>query len=86
MFGPPNIVTRRDGRDMWVYDKVSSHQAQAAFGIGGGGGGFGGGGAGGGLVGFGASGSASSEVTVMLIIYYDENDVVQDYQISSTKF
>lgn len=86
IFGPPNIVTRRDGLEMWVYDKVSSRQTRSAFGIGGGGGGAGSGGAGGGLVGGGLSASTRSETTVMLIVYYDANDVVSDYKITQTKF
>ena len=86
VFGPPNIVTRRDGTEMWIYDKVSSRQTAGVFGIGGGGGGLGSGGAGGGLIGGGLSSSTRSETTVMLIIYYDENDIVKDYKITQTKF
>lgn len=86
VFGPPNIVTFRDGGEMWVYDKVSSHQANTAFGIGGMGGGIATAGAGGGLIGFGASGSSRSETTVMLIVYYDRNDVVSDFKFTQTKF
>ncbi len=86
VFGPPNIVTFRDGGEMWVYDKVSSHQANSAFAIGGMGGGIATAGAGGGLIGFGASGSSRSETTVMLIVYYDQNDVVADYKFTQTKF
>ena len=82
VFGPPNIVTRRDGTEMWIYDKVSSRQTASVFGIGGGGGG----GSGGGLIGGGLSGSTRSETTVMLIVYYDENDIVKDYKITQTKF
>ena len=85
VFGPPNIVTRRDGTEMWIYDKVSSRQTASVFGIGGGGG-LGSGGAGGGLIGGGLSSSTRSETTVMLIVYYDENDIVKDYKITQTKF
>lgn len=86
VFGPPNIVTRRDGTEMWIYDKVSSKQTGGAFGIGGGGAGAGNGGVGGGLLGAGATSSTRSETTVMLIIYFDENDIVRDYRITQTKF
>ncbi len=86
IFGPPNIVTRRDGNEMWIYDKVSSKQTSGAFGIGGGGGAAGSGGAGGGLLGAGATSSTRSETTVMLIVYFDANDVVKDYRITQTKF
>ena len=82
VFGTPNVLTRQDGLEMWVYDKVSSRQTNAVFGIGGGGAG----GGGGGLLGGGLASSSRSETTVMLIIYFDENDVVQDYKITQTKF
>jgi outer membrane protein assembly factor BamE (lipoprotein component of BamABCDE complex) len=86
VFGPPNIVTRREGADMWVYDKVSSQTANNAFGLGAAWAGAGG--SGGGIVG-GAGGRATttrSETTVMLIVYFDPNDVVSDYKITQTKF
>ncbi len=86
VFGTPNIITRKHGTEMWVYDKVSSRQTSAAFGIGGLGGGAGSGGFGGGGLAGGVGSSERSETTVMLIIYYDENDVVRDYKISQTKF
>jgi outer membrane protein assembly factor BamE (lipoprotein component of BamABCDE complex) len=84
VFGTPNIITRKDGGEMWVYDKISSRTTSAAFGIGGlggGGGGFGGGGLAGGV-----GSTERSETTVMLIIYFDQNDIVRDYKISQTKF
>ena len=86
VFGTPNIITRKDGGEMWVYDKVSSRTTSAAFGGGGFGGGFGSGGAGGGLLSGGVASTERSETTVMLIVYFDENDVVRDYKISQTKF
>jgi len=81
-FGTPNIVTRRDGGEMWVYDKVSSSNSSGLLGLGGLG--FGGGG-GGGLFG-GLSSHTRSEKTVMLIVYFDLNDIVLDYKITQTKF
>jgi len=85
-FGTPNIITRKDGGEMWVYDKVSSKTTSAAFGIGGLGGGAGSGGFGGGGLGGGVGSTERSETTVMLIVYFDENDLVRDYKISQTKF
>jgi outer membrane protein assembly factor BamE (lipoprotein component of BamABCDE complex) len=85
-FGSPNIITQKDGGEMWVYDKVSSKQTSAAFGGGGLGGGFGSSGAGGGGLGGGVSSSERSETTVMLIVYFDKNDIVRDYKMSQTKF
>ena len=84
IFGTPNIITMRDGYEMWVYDKVSSRQTRSAFGAAGGGGGWGGSGAGG--LGGGVGSSTRSETTVMLIIYFGEGDVVSDYKITQTKF
>lgn len=86
IFGTPNVITTRDRGEMWVYDKVSSETASAVFGIGGLGGGFGQTGAGGGALGLGLASARRSETTVMLIIYFDENDVVRDYRITQTKF
>lgn len=85
-FGTPNIITRKDGGEMWVYDKVSSKTTNAAFGIGGVGGGAGSSGFGGGGLAGGVGSSERSETTVMLIVYFDGNDVVRDYKISQTKF
>jgi outer membrane protein assembly factor BamE (lipoprotein component of BamABCDE complex) len=86
IFGTPNVITRKDGGEMWVYDKVSSKTTSAAFGAGGLGGGGGHGGFGGGGLGGGVGSTERSETTVMLIIYFDEKDIVRDYKISQTKF
>ncbi len=86
VFGSPNIVTRKNNYEMWVYDKVSSRQTSSFIGAGGVGGGVGSGGFGGGGLSAGAGSSERSETTVMLIIYFDANDIVQDYKISQTKF
>jgi outer membrane protein assembly factor BamE (lipoprotein component of BamABCDE complex) len=85
-FGTPNVITRKGGSEMWVYDKVSSQTTSAAFGVGGLGGGGGSGGFGGGGVAGDVGSTERSETTVMLIVYFDENDVVRDYKISQTKF
>ncbi len=86
VFGTPNVITRKDGGEMWVYDKVSSRTTSAAFGIGGVGGGGGSGGLGGGGMGGGVGSTERSETTVMLIVYFDQNDIVRDYKITQTKF
>ena len=86
VFGTPNVITRKDGGEMWVYDKVSSQTTSAAFGIGGLGGGGGSGGFGGGGLAGGVGSTERSETTVMLIVYFDKDDVVRDYKISQTKF
>ncbi len=86
VLGTPNVITRKDSGEMWVYDKVSSRQTSVVFGGGGLGGGFGHSGFGGGGLGGGASSTERSETTVMLIIYYDANDIVRDYKVTQTKF
>jgi len=86
VFGPPNIITRKRGNEMWVYDKVSSKRTASFIGAGGFGGGFGNSGVGAGGLSAGVGSSERSETTVMMIIYFDEKDVVEDYQISQTKF
>ena len=86
VFGTPNVIMMKEGYEMWVYDKVSSRLTTRAFGIGGLGGGVGGAGAGGGAVSGRAGSLERSETTVMLIVYFGENDVVSDYKLSQTKF
>lgn len=86
IFGTPNVITRRDGYEMWVYDKISSRVTNAALGLGGFGGGVGSGGGGGGFLSGGVASAERSETTVMLIVYYDENDTVTDYKVTQTKF
>jgi len=86
IFGTPNVITRKHGGEMWVYDKVSSRVTSAFFGAGGVGGGWGSSGFGGGGLAGGVGSTERSEMTVMLIIYFDENDIVRDYKISQTKF
>jgi len=86
VFGTPNIITRKNRGEMWVYDKVSSQTTNAAFGLGGFGGGGGSSGLGGGGLGAGVGSTERSETTVMLIVYFDEHDIVRDYKISQTKF
>jgi len=86
IFGTPNIITRKKGAEMWVYDKVSSRQTSAVLGAGGLGGGAGSSGFGGGGLGGAVGSTERSETTVMLIIYFDQQDVVRDYKISQTKF
>ena len=82
IFGTPNVITSKDGYEMWVYDKVSSRVTNSSLGLGG----LATGGGGGGFLSGGASATERSETTVMLIIYFDDNDTVTDYKISQTKF
>ncbi len=87
VFGAPNIVTRGPGgAESWTYERVSddsSFRRGSRIALGGG---YGGTGAGGGA-GSGSAGSSSSGVrTVTLIIDFDENERVADYQVMETHF
>ena len=74
IFGPPDLVTHKQGKDVWTYDKIS-HEVSASGGyltiI---------------LAGVGGERRSSSSRSVMLIIYFDENEVVVDYKLSAAKF
>lgn len=102
IFGPPDMITKTGNGEMWGYDKVSREVAQAAVGassgIGGGGGaglfGAGSGVLGGVLGGIGGgygktsqqSQRSESTTTVFLLLYFNDDGVVIDYKLSTTKF
>lgn len=74
IFGPPDLVTRKEGRDVWTYDKISQNVSTS-----------------GGFVtifiaGYSKGGSHSRNTSTMLIIYFDKNEVVEDYKLSVSKF
>lgn len=86
IFGPPNLVTRKNDTEVWTYDRLSQEFQQSGGGLailGIGAGSSGGFGSGGGF--FSSSGSRSSRST-MLIIYFDESETVVDYRLSSAQF
>jgi hypothetical protein len=91
-FGAPNITTKGTNgvAEVWTYDKVSSEYVNSQVNAGGGVGAGGGGsawGVGGGLFGgYGKQKGNSSVRTVTLIIKFDEDEIVQDYQIMETNF
>lgn len=74
IFGPPDLVTHREGKDVWTYDKIS-HEVSTAGGY---------------LTilfaGVAGGERVESSKSVMLIIYFDENDIVIDYKLSAAKF
>ena len=86
VFGPPDLVTHKDGLQVWTYDKIRYDVEKTSVGLAvvGAVGGGSGGGAGG------AYGSkrrtTSSSTSTMLIIYFDDNDVVRDYRMQVTRF
>ena len=74
IFGPPDLVTHKQGKDVWTYDKISQEVSSS-----------------GGYItiifaGAGKEERSRSSRSVMLIIYFDENDVVKDYKLSAAKF
>lgn len=74
IFGPPDLVTRKGGKDVWTYDKISQDISTS-----------------GGFVtiliaGYSKGGSHSRNTSTMLIIYFDKNEVVEDYKLSVSKF
>jgi len=90
-FGAPNIATMDgSGREMWVYDRHATvtFDKTSGFSIGMLLGGVGGDVGGGGGLGFGSrkSRSEQSTRTVTLIIKFDENKVVSDFQSRSSSF
>lgn len=93
--GAPNIVTQdADGKETWIYDKVSSITSynSSGFGIGAGGlgGGFGSGGFGGGLanVGYNKKGGTVQSVqkTLTVVIKFDENNNVASFSYHMSSF
>jgi outer membrane protein assembly factor BamE (lipoprotein component of BamABCDE complex) len=74
IFGPPNIITRRSGRENWTYDKMN-HQVKSS-------GGF--------LTillgGYSSNTRRRSSRTMMLIIYFDDQDIVREYDLRSTHY
>lgn len=86
VFGPPDLVTKKNNYEMWGYDKISREAAYTAFGLGVGGGGPVGSSGLGGLAGLGTGYSAQSTKTIFLLIYFDEKNIVADYKLSATRF
>lgn len=74
IFGPPDLVTRKSGTEVWTYDKISQDVSTS-----------------GGYVtiliaGYSKQSGHSRNTSTMLIIYFDKNEVVQDYKLSVSKF
>ena len=93
--GSPNIVTQdADGRETWIYDKVSSitSYGSSGFGIGAGGlgGGIGGSAFGGGLgnVSYGKRGGTIQSVqkTLTVVLKFDENKNVHSFSYHMSSF
>ncbi len=74
IFGPPDMVTRKAGTEVWTYDKVSQEVSSS-------------GGVGTiPIAGYGKQRASSTNRSTMLIIYFDKKEVVEDYKLSVSKF
>ena len=73
IFGAPNIITKRPGKqETWVYEKVS-HETSSSKGI------FG-------ICGIGDAQTQSGTKTMTLMLYFDENDTFSDYSVMETHY
>ncbi|PIR19875.1 MAG: hypothetical protein COV45_07810 [Deltaproteobacteria bacterium CG11_big_fil_rev_8_21_14_0_20_47_16] len=74
IFGPPDLVSHRGGKEVWTYDKITQNVSSS-----------------GGFVtiliaGYNKSSYESRNRSSMLIIYFDKNEVVEDYKLSVSNF
>jgi len=77
--GSPNIVTTdSEGREVWIYDKISTESQASESGFGGG------------LILFGGSSSRSqsskTQKTLTVVIKFDESKRVRDFDYNYSKF
>lgn len=93
--GSPNIVTKdSDGKDTWIYDKVSSIVSYNSSGFGVGGGSLGGGSVGNGILGgivginFGKNrgGAETTQKTLTVVIKFNGKNQVESFTYHMTKF
>jgi hypothetical protein len=85
--GSPNLVTRgRNGRESWVYDRFATETSEQGFQVGGGG--MGAGGSVLGALGVGGSRkkSSTSQRTLMLVVTFGQDGMVESFAYRSSKF
>ena len=85
--GSPNLVTRgRNGRESWVYDRFSTETSEEGFQVGGGG--IGGGGSFLGALGVngGRKKQSTSQRTLMLIVTFGPDGLVESFTYRSSRF
>lgn len=73
-FGTPDLVTHKDGQDVWTYDKTTyDYQKESNYLT---------------VIFAGAGGDRvrSSSRSTLLIIYFDDRDLVSDYRLSALKY
>lgn len=85
--GAPNLVTRgRNGRESWVYDRFATETSQEGFHVGGGGIGAGGSVAGALGVNGGRSKTTTSQRTLLLLVTFGPDGMVETFTYRSSKF
>ena len=74
IFGPPDLLTHKDGREVWTYDKTNYdiERSDGYFNVI--------------VVGASSTKQSSSSRSTMVIIYFDENEIVSDYRLSLVKY
>ena len=74
MFGPPDILSHRDGREVWTYDKTTFEIVQSSdyFTVI--------------VVGGDRKTTRSTSTSSMVILYFDENEVVENYRLSIVRY
>jgi len=85
--GSPNLVTRgRNGRESWVYDRFATETSEQGFQVGGGG--IGGGGSFLGALGLsgGRKKSSTSQRTLMVVVTFGPDGMVESFTYRSSKF
>ena len=74
VFGPPDLVTHKDDMQVWTYDKIRYDiQSSGSYFT---------------VLLYGTENSKlkSSSTSTMLIIYFDNQDIVRDYRLNVTRF
>jgi outer membrane protein assembly factor BamE (lipoprotein component of BamABCDE complex) len=74
IFGPPDLLTYKDGNEVWTYDKTTYdiERTSGYFTVL--------------LAGGDRKHVRSSSRSTMVIIYFDENDVVRDFRLSVVRY
>ncbi|MBS0189721.1 MAG: hypothetical protein U0573_08430 [Phycisphaerales bacterium] len=74
VFGPPDLVTHKDNQQIWTWDKTTfdwEKRSDYATLI---------------LIGQGGDRVRSSSKSTLLIVYFDDKDVVTDYKFNTVKY
>jgi hypothetical protein len=74
IFGPPDVLTSSDGMEVWTYDKTiyDIEESSGYFTVL--------------LAGSGKDTRRTASRSTMVMIYFDENEVVRDYRLSVVRY